>query len=102
MTNGMSCNPIGCTELCGLGLLGKWGGNHAANPIVTRYHPDLCKLQMVAVQRTDTGQWAIPGGMVDDGENVSATMRHEFAEEAGNLADGEERAKFVAQVLTSC
>ena len=96
--NGMPCNPVGRTGLCGRGLLGKWGANHAADPIVTWYHQDSGKLQMVAVQRKDTGQWAIPGGMVDDGENVSATMRREFAEEAGNLADGEERAKFVAQV----
>jgi len=40
----------------------------------------------VAIQRKDTGHWAIPGGMVDNGETVSVTLRREFEEEAGNLA----------------
>ena len=40
----MPCNRVGRTGLCGRGLLGKWGGNHAADPIVTRYHPDSGKL----------------------------------------------------------
>ena len=29
-------NPAGRTGLTGRGLLGKWGPNHAADPIVTR------------------------------------------------------------------
>ena len=29
-------NPIGRTGMAGRGLLGKWGPNHAADPIVTR------------------------------------------------------------------
>ena len=29
-------NPAGRTGMCGRGLLGKWGPNHAADPIVTR------------------------------------------------------------------
>jgi ADP-ribose pyrophosphatase len=91
-------NPIGRTGLRGRGLLGKWGPNHAADPIVTRDHPDTGKLQVVAIQRKDTKQWAIPGGMVDDGEAVSATLRREFKEEAGNIKDSEIRAKFDAQV----
>jgi ADP-ribose pyrophosphatase len=40
--------------------------------------------------RKDTGEWAIPGGMVDDGEMVSATLKREFSEEAmgnHNLSD---------------
>eukprot|EP00300_Choanocystis_sp_HF-7_P012722 c18001_g1_i5.p1 GENE.c18001_g1_i5~~c18001_g1_i5.p1 ORF type:complete len:154 (+),score=26.29 c18001_g1_i5:108-569(+) len=39
---------------------------------------------MVAVKRQDTGQWAIPGGMVDDGEYVTKTLRREFVEEAAD------------------
>ena len=46
---------------------------------------------MLAIQRKDTEQWAIPGGMVDDGEAVSATVRREFEEEAGNVSDPKER-----------
>ena len=71
------------------------GPNNAADPIVTRYHPTSGQLQVVAIQRKDTAQWAIPGGMVDDGELVSQTVRREFEEEAGNVAD---RAAFQAQV----
>ena len=101
--DGMPQNPVGRTGLRGRGLLGKWGPNHAADPIVTRHHPETGKLQMVAIQRKDTRHWAIPGGMVDDGEAVSATLRREFAEEAGNIADGEARSIFEAQVsVQSC
>jgi ADP-ribose pyrophosphatase len=48
--------------------------------------------QMVAIQRKDSGMWAIPGGMVDDGELVSETLRREFTEEAGALEDEDARA----------
>ena len=84
--SGCPLNPAGRTGLCGRGLLGKWGPNHAADPIVTRRHPDHIHkpntIQMVAIQRGDTGHWAIPGGMVDAGESVSVTLRREFEEEA--------------------
>jgi ADP-ribose pyrophosphatase len=96
--SGTPQNPIGRTGLRGRGLLGKWGPNHAADPIVTRHHPETGKLQMVAIQRKDTEQWAIPGGMVDDGEAVSATLRREFTEEAGNIEDSDARAQFKVQV----
>ncbi len=60
---GVPLNPRGRTGVRGRGLLGKWGPNHAADPIVTRYHPQTGKLQVVAVLREDTGQFAVPGGM---------------------------------------
>ena len=78
-------NPRGRTGITGRGLLGKWGPNHAADPIVTRFHPYTKQLQVVAIQRRDTGAWALPGGMVDAGEAVSQTVRREFQEEAGAL-----------------
>ncbi|XP_061399132.1 ADP-ribose pyrophosphatase, mitochondrial [Musca vetustissima] len=91
---GYPLNPMGRTGLKGRGVLGRWGPNHAADPIVTRWkrdaegsvlkHEDTKKniLQMVAIQRRDNGMWAIPGGMVDPGEKVSTTLRREFMEEA--------------------
>ncbi|EOD08262.1 hypothetical protein EMIHUDRAFT_249179, partial [Emiliania huxleyi CCMP1516] len=92
-------NPRGRTGVCGRGMLGKWGPNRAADPIVTRWKPgDKRKLQIVAIQRGDTGVWALPGGMVDAGEVVSVTVRREFAEEAGNMASDAERAAFNAAV----
>ena len=33
-------------------------------------HSLLQVLEFVAIQRKDTGAWAIPGGMVDPGEKV--------------------------------
>ena len=43
-------------------------------------------------------QWALPGGFVDSGENPYTTVRREFMEEAGNLADPRERDQFKEQV----
>jgi len=94
---GRPLNPAGRTGLCNRGTLGKWGPNHAADPIVTRRNIDKKgqPLEVVVIKRKDTGEWAIPGGMVDSGELVSQTLRREFAEEAGNVPT-HERAKFDA------
>jgi len=92
--DGCPRNPVGRTGMCGRGLLGKWGPNHAADPIVTRYHPETGALQVVAIQRKDTRQWAIPGGMVDAGETVSVAVKREFIEEAGDIEDPVEREQF--------
>ncbi|KAK0396163.1 hypothetical protein QR680_001598 [Steinernema hermaphroditum] len=73
-------NPEGRCGLKGRGVLGRWGPNHAADPIVSRFKDG--RLQFVAIQRGDTGEWAIPGGMVDKGELVSRTLQREFTEEA--------------------
>jgi ADP-ribose pyrophosphatase len=95
---GLPRNPVGRTGLGGRGLLGKWGPNQAADPIVTRDCPTTGKLQVLAIQRKDTGTWALPGGMVDDGEEVSVTVRRAFEELAGTIADPETRAEFEKQV----
>ena len=91
---GMPLNPRGRTGLRGRGLLGQWGPNHAADPIVTRYNPETGELQMVAIKRNDTGDWAIPGGMVDEGESVTVTFRREFTEEAGGHMEQGLKARF--------
>lgn len=75
-------NPIGRTGISGRGLLGKYGPNYAADPLVTKLDPTTGKLQMIAIERRDNGTWAIPGGMVDAGESVSRTLQREFTEEA--------------------
>jgi ADP-ribose pyrophosphatase len=41
-------------------------------------------LQFVAIQRRDTKEWAIPGGMRDPGELITKTLLREFSEEALN------------------
>ncbi|XP_063969048.1 ADP-ribose pyrophosphatase, mitochondrial-like isoform X1 [Lytechinus pictus] len=95
-TEGVPRNPCGRTGMMERGLLGKWGPNHAADPIVTRWkrdplgkkvlHPTSGKpiLQFISIRRKDSGEWAIPGGMVDAGEKVSQTLKREFGEEAMN------------------
>lgn len=76
--------------------MGRWGPNHAADPIITRWKRDRSGnkitnpisgkniLQFVAIKRKDCGEWALPGGMVDPGEKISATLKREFGEEALN------------------
>ena len=108
-------NPVGYTGLRGRGLLGRWGPNHAADPLVTRWkhhatdwtkelnsadnsptcaglvprvvRKDTMKrvLQVVLIKRagkSGTDEWALPGGMVDPGEVVTAAVKREFGEEA--------------------
>ncbi len=78
--------------MTGQGLLGRFGPNHAADPLVTRWKKDAAGqrvqdaagrdvLEFVAIKRGDTGEWAIPGGMVEAGDTVSLTLRKEFGEE---------------------
>ncbi|XP_039438483.1 ADP-ribose pyrophosphatase, mitochondrial [Culex pipiens pallens] len=98
--DGYPMNLFGRTGLRGRGLLGRWGPNHAADPVVTKWKRDAAGepmvnettgrriLQMCAIERHDCGEWAIPGGMVDSGETVSTTLKREFLEEAMASADG--------------
>jgi len=89
LRNGRPLNPHGRTGITGRGALWSWGPNHAADPIVTKIENG--QVFMVAIKRRDNGQWAIPGGMVDPGEKVSATLRREFEEEAGAVETEEEK-----------
>jgi ADP-ribose pyrophosphatase len=84
---GRPLNPAGRTGIAGRGLLGKWGPNYAADPIITRINRDDRCVEMLAIQRRDNGQWAIPGGMVDKGEEVSRTLARELQEETGVVLD---------------
>lgn len=86
---GRPLNPVGRTGMRGRGLLGKWGPNYAADPIITRISRSTGAIEMLAVQRKDNGQWAIPGGMVDKGEEVTRTLSRELREETGVTLDME-------------
>ncbi len=77
IVNGVPQNPCGRTGITGRGQLGKWGVNHAADPIVTRWKRDSKGnketkatfdkdgnetykqvLQFVSIRRLDTDEWA--------------------------------------------
>lgn len=45
--------------------------------------PILNDDRIVLVRRRDNGKWALPGGMVDWGEDIPTTVRRELAEETG-------------------
>lgn len=111
-------NPMGRTGIRGRGCLGRWGPNHAADPILTRWKRNSQKtiefnkitqkpiLQFVAIQRKDCHEWAIPGGMVDPGETVNATLKREFLEEALNILsvnkqEKDKRKKLVEKFFSS-
>lgn len=87
-TNGRPLNPKGPTGISGRGLLGKWGTNFAADPIVTRINSDG-QFEMITIKRKDTGEFAIPGGMVDHGERVTETLKRELGEETSAELDFE-------------
>jgi ADP-ribose pyrophosphatase len=83
---GLPLNPFGRTGIAGRGLLGKWGPNFAADPIITRVmrdpqNPNVKRLEMLGIIRADTHLWAIPGGMVDAGEKASESAKRELKEE---------------------
>jgi ADP-ribose pyrophosphatase len=81
---GIPRNPCGRTGIVGQGLLGKWGENWAADPIITRYDPTTGKLMLLLIKRGDGGEWAIPGGMVNPEETkLSMTAARELKEETG-------------------
>lgn len=86
---GRPLSPRGRTGIAGRGLLGKWGPNYAADPIVTRINEKFNDVELLAIQRKDNGLWAIPGGMVDPGEEVSRTLGRELTEETGVALDME-------------
>jgi ADP-ribose pyrophosphatase len=100
---GYPLNPIGPTGIRGRGVLGKWGPNCAADPLVTRWKRDDSNniilvnsfpiLQFVAIKRRDTGDMAIPGGMVEPGEEMSLTAKREFGEEALNSLEMSEDSR---------
>ena len=66
-------NDIGAFEtVSGRGLLGHWGPNHAGDPVVTRWAKNRSignskVLEVVLINRKDSGELALPGGMVDAG-----------------------------------
>ncbi len=74
--------PLGRTGIEGRGLLGRWGRNPAGDPVVTRLS-ESGRLQLLVIERKDSGQVALPGGMVDGNEQAHETVARELREETG-------------------
>lgn len=81
--NGYPLNPMGRTGLRGRGMLDKWGPTEAADPVITRHHPATGSLEVLLIQRGDTGERAFPGGKVDEDELPRQAAGREAIEEAG-------------------
>jgi len=92
---GRPLNPMGRQGIAGRGKLGKWGPNNAADAIVIANVPDGSR-KIFLVKRKDTGDWALPGGMVDPGEPVSRTAKRELQEEGGINLDTVEATEVYA------
>ena len=81
-------NPFGPTGIGGRGLLGKWGPNHAADPIVITFDSSRNIYQLLVIERNDTpGIYALPGGMQDSNECISKTVTRELKEETNVILD---------------
>jgi ADP-ribose pyrophosphatase len=78
---GVPLNPFGRTGIAGRGVLGKWGANFAVDGLITTIHPQSDTFRVLTITRSDTGETAFPGGMVDPGENVIDTRNRELEEE---------------------
>jgi len=89
--DGFPLNPMGRTGIRGRGSLGRWGPNHAADCIVTRFKTDLDgkivmneegpAVEFIGIRRQDGGGLAIPGGMTEPGEEPIECAKREFKEE---------------------
>eukprot|EP00730_Choanoeca_flexa_P005209 TRINITY_DN11904_c0_g1_i7.p1 TRINITY_DN11904_c0_g1~~TRINITY_DN11904_c0_g1_i7.p1 ORF type:complete len:1110 (+),score=209.84 TRINITY_DN11904_c0_g1_i7:56-3331(+) len=89
---GRPLNPYGRTGLRGRGLLGRWGPNHAADTLVTRWRRTergrilerggRPVLEFLAIERRDGEGWAIPGSFHYQGESDIATFAQSVIEEA--------------------
>lgn len=85
VVDGHPRHPNGRTGRCGR-QLERWGENPAADPVVVATVDH--QRWVLLVQRCDTLEWAIPGGMVEPGETaVDAAVRELWEETGVDVAD---------------
>jgi ADP-ribose pyrophosphatase len=83
VVDGRPVNPCESTGIrYGRNELGHWGEKVAADTLVTVIAPDGTRW-LLMVERDDGHGWAVPGGMVDEGETPAEAAIRELAEETG-------------------
>jgi 8-oxo-dGTP pyrophosphatase MutT (NUDIX family) len=76
----------------GRGFYWHYGPNRTADAIVFRH--DLTEPHLLLIRRSDTGEWALPGGFIDGSESgLSAAMREANEEAAITLDNTRDGAK---------
>jgi len=86
------------TGVAGKGQLGRWGPNFAADPVITRLNPRTGKAEVALGVRGDSGLMALPGGMVEPGDDPAKTVLKEFIEEMM----GDSKALDTESLATTC
>jgi ADP-ribose pyrophosphatase len=85
---GLPLNPAGPTGISGRGE-SNLGPIHAQDMFVRTTNPETGEQFAILIRRKDTGQWAMPGGIVDPNDSEAkvpaavATALREFEEETG-------------------
>jgi ADP-ribose pyrophosphatase len=83
VVDGRPINPCAVTGIrYGRNELGHWGEALAADAIVTATTADGQRW-LLLIERGDGHGWALPGGMVEPGEDPGAAAERELAEETG-------------------
>ncbi|XP_060580659.1 transient receptor potential cation channel subfamily M member-like 2 isoform X2 [Ruditapes philippinarum] len=107
--NGLPLNPKGRTGLQSRGLLGRWGPNHAGDPVVTRWkkNADGSKemkegkpvFEFVAVLRADNQMCALPGAILPPGAKPADHLQADFTDKAMGSLEGSSNEKVVRKKL---
>lgn len=82
--DGRPLNTMGPTGLKGpLIKEGKriWGARRSVDGGITVEEDS--KLHILVVKRTDSGEWALPGGGIEEGEDIIKALNREIKEESG-------------------
>lgn len=83
VVDGRPVNPCQSTGIrYGRNELGHWGEKIAADTLVT-VDDQKGRTWLLMVERDDGHGWAVPGGMVDEGETPAAAAIRELGEETG-------------------